>query len=156
MPRYVATDHGLGILQSDGNIGLINTSAAGLDELLMSGLTPEALRELPVVTEITADGVHLRAPVSRPTNLWAVGYGYAEHSAEVGRTDEADEPPVLFQDLSRSRARLRTWLHRRQRRQRTRRAARALQRRQPRSVEGQELRHLHPAGTMHLHARRVR
>jgi 2-keto-4-pentenoate hydratase/2-oxohepta-3-ene-1,7-dioic acid hydratase in catechol pathway len=96
MPRYVATDQGLGILQPDGDVGVISTSAAGFDELLISGLTPEALRELPVITELAANEVHLRAPVSRPTNLWAVGYGYAEHSAEVGRTDEADEPPVLF------------------------------------------------------------
>ena len=102
MPRYVATGQGVGLPRADGSVALIDTAAGGLDDLLADGMTPEHLRSLPVVSELSADQVKLQAPVRRPRNLWAVGYGYAEHSAEVGHEAEDGEPPTLFLKASSS------------------------------------------------------
>lgn len=96
MPHYVATDHGIGVLAEDGSVALVDESARGVDDLLLAGVTPRQLSELPSRSLIPAGEARLRAPVSRPTNLWAVGYAYAEHSAEVGHDDADDEPPMLF------------------------------------------------------------
>jgi len=96
VPRYVSTDQGLGTLAPDGSVALWDATARGLDELLLSGVMPEQLRDLPMRGVVSASEVVLRPPVSRPTNLWAVGYGYAEHSAEVGHADDDREPPMLF------------------------------------------------------------
>lgn len=95
MPRYVATDHGVGRLHN-GSIDIIDADATGVDQLLLAWATPEQLAAAPAVRTIAAEDARLNAPVCRPTNVWAVGYGYAEHSAEVGRADDPDEDPVLF------------------------------------------------------------
>jgi 2-keto-4-pentenoate hydratase/2-oxohepta-3-ene-1,7-dioic acid hydratase in catechol pathway len=96
LPHYVATDQGFGTLGTDGSVSILDPNAHGIEELLLSGVTPHEVRELPVVSTVPADGFKLHAPVARPVNLWAVGYAYAEHSAEVGHDDKLDEPPMLF------------------------------------------------------------
>ena len=95
MPRYVATDAGVGRLTAD-RIDIIAPSARGIDDLLRDGATPEDLASLPPVESAARNETELRAPVARPTKVWAVGYAYAEHSAEVGRAHQDDEPPVMF------------------------------------------------------------
>ncbi len=95
MPRYVATDHGLGRL-SDGFIEIIEPDARGLDEVLLAGMTPDELATASALRRIPTTDTHLRAPVCRPTKVWAIGYAYADHVAEVGRTQDPDEDPHLF------------------------------------------------------------
>ena len=96
MPRYVATDRGLGRLAPDGSVDIIARDAAGVDDLLLDGTTPEQLASLPSQGTVKPEEVRLRAPVHRPTKLWAVGFAYAEHSAEVGRDQDPDEEPIMF------------------------------------------------------------
>lgn len=96
MPRYAVTDHGFGTLEPDGSVSILDPGVSGVEELLLDGATPKDIGELPVVSVVPADAYELRAPVARPVNLWAVGYAYAEHSAEVGHNDRANEPPMLF------------------------------------------------------------
>lgn len=96
MPQYVATQQGFGTLDADGSVSILDANAHGVDELFCDGITPEGLRELRVISVTPPDEVKLLAPVSRPVNLWAVGYAYAEHSAEVGHDDKVDEPPMIF------------------------------------------------------------
>jgi 2-keto-4-pentenoate hydratase/2-oxohepta-3-ene-1,7-dioic acid hydratase in catechol pathway len=93
MPRYVATDRGIGRL-SNGTIDIIAPDAVGLDDLLRMGVTPDDLADAAAASSFAADAVRLHSPISRPTKLWAVGYAYAEHSAEVGRDPDAD--PIIF------------------------------------------------------------
>lgn len=95
MPRYVATEHGVGRLLH-GSIEIIDPDASGIDQLLLAGTTPGQLAAFSTVRMIAADETQLAAPVSRPTKVWAVGYAYAEHSAEVGRAQDPDEDPVIF------------------------------------------------------------
>ncbi len=95
LPRYVATDQGLGRLSGD-SVEIIDTAAEGVDQLLLAGTSPEQLAALPTLRTVGAADVRLAAPVRRPTNLWAVGYAYAEHSAEVGREQDPDEDPIMF------------------------------------------------------------
>jgi 2-keto-4-pentenoate hydratase/2-oxohepta-3-ene-1,7-dioic acid hydratase in catechol pathway len=96
MPRYVSTDQGLGRIRSDGAIEIIDSTTDGVDQLLLRGMTPERLAELPVQQTVTADAVQLRAPVNRPTKIWLVGWAYADHAAEVGRAQDANEDPMMF------------------------------------------------------------
>jgi 2-keto-4-pentenoate hydratase/2-oxohepta-3-ene-1,7-dioic acid hydratase in catechol pathway len=102
MPRYVADEQGVGLLAADGSVSVLARDAVGVDDVLLGAVTPEELRRLPILDVIHAGDVKLRAPVSRPTNLWAVGYAYAEHSAEVGHDDHDDEPPMMFLKASSS------------------------------------------------------
>jgi 2-keto-4-pentenoate hydratase/2-oxohepta-3-ene-1,7-dioic acid hydratase in catechol pathway len=101
MPRFVATDAGVGRLTGD-RIDLIDLSARGIDELLRDGATAEDVASRPPLRSVPRNGTPLLAPVSRPTKVWAVGYAYAEHSAEVGRAQDVDEPPVMFLKASTS------------------------------------------------------
>jgi 2-keto-4-pentenoate hydratase/2-oxohepta-3-ene-1,7-dioic acid hydratase in catechol pathway len=94
--RFVATDQGVGRLNSDGSVDIFAPAAFGVDELLLDGANPEKLASSPTSSTIAAEDVRLRAPVHRPTKVWAVGYAYAEHSAEVGREQDADEDPIIF------------------------------------------------------------
>lgn len=95
MPRYVATDHGVGRLSGE-SIEIVDSTTAGVDELLLSGLSPERLAAAPAVRTLPLSDARLAAPVARPTNVWAIGYAYAEHSAEVGHDQTDDEPPSMF------------------------------------------------------------
>jgi 2-keto-4-pentenoate hydratase/2-oxohepta-3-ene-1,7-dioic acid hydratase in catechol pathway len=96
LPRYVATDQGVGRLQGDGSVDIFAPDALGVDDLLLGGLAPEQMALRATSLTVAPDDVRLRAPVHRPTKIWAVGYAYAEHSAEVGRNTDPDEAPIIF------------------------------------------------------------
>jgi 2-keto-4-pentenoate hydratase/2-oxohepta-3-ene-1,7-dioic acid hydratase in catechol pathway len=94
MPRYVSTDHGLGRLEDD-TVVLLDLPGATLDEAFRAGAAPDDLVVAGAAGTMALADVALRAPVRRPGRLWAIGYAFAEHKAEVGR-DVVDEDPFAF------------------------------------------------------------
>lgn len=95
MPRYVATAEGLGRLEWDDSVSLIEAAGPTLDAALRAGETAESLEAAPVRDVRKLSELKLTAPIRRPVNLWAVGWAYADHRAEVGR-DTPDEHPMIF------------------------------------------------------------
>jgi 2-keto-4-pentenoate hydratase/2-oxohepta-3-ene-1,7-dioic acid hydratase in catechol pathway len=101
MPRYVSTSEGVGRLEADQTVSLLDFDGDSLDAVLRAGATPESLQTAARREVRPLDDVTLTAPVHRPLHLWAVGYAYADHSKEVGR-DEPDDHPIVFLKASSS------------------------------------------------------
>jgi 2-keto-4-pentenoate hydratase/2-oxohepta-3-ene-1,7-dioic acid hydratase in catechol pathway len=94
MPRYVATDRGLGRLEND-RVALLDVTGATLDEAFRAGAGPADLASAEATSTVALADVELHAPVRSPGRIWAIGFAYAEHMDEVGR-DEVDEDPFAF------------------------------------------------------------
>jgi len=101
MARLVATDRGIGRLEHDDSISLLDVPGSSLEETFRAGTTPESLQYAVVRERLDRGELILGPPVRRPGKIWAVGFAYAEHSAEVGR-QESDEEPFVFLKASSS------------------------------------------------------
>lgn len=97
MTRLVSTAKGIGELRDDGEtVALLDLDAADLGVALQAGLDIAAIATAAVREQIPVAQVQFRAPVPRPSKIWAVGYGYAGHRAEVGYTGEAEDPVIFL------------------------------------------------------------
>ncbi len=94
MPRYVATDRGLGRLD-EGVVSLLDVPGDTLDEAFRKGVTMERLAVARTIETVSLDDVVLDAPVRLPGRLWAIGFAYMEHRREVGHV-EAEGDPYAF------------------------------------------------------------
>jgi 2-keto-4-pentenoate hydratase/2-oxohepta-3-ene-1,7-dioic acid hydratase in catechol pathway len=101
VPRYVATDAGIGRIGPDGTIRVLDLPGTSLECAFRAGVTVDTLDAAPVRDEVSRADVVVGPPVRRPSKVWAVGFAYAEHSAEVGR-EPTDAEPFVFLKASTS------------------------------------------------------
>jgi 2-keto-4-pentenoate hydratase/2-oxohepta-3-ene-1,7-dioic acid hydratase in catechol pathway len=95
--RLVSTVNGIGKLEDDGKtVALLDLDATDLGAALHAGLDIAAIAEATVRNRIPTTQAQLIAPVPRPSKIWAVGYAYAGHRAEVGYTSEAKDPVIFL------------------------------------------------------------
>jgi 2-keto-4-pentenoate hydratase/2-oxohepta-3-ene-1,7-dioic acid hydratase in catechol pathway len=101
MPRYVATSAGIGRLEPDETIRLLDLPGLSLEQAFRAGATVDSLGAAPARAELARADVVVGPPVRRPSKVWAVGFAYAEHSAEVGH-ERTDDDPLVFLKASTS------------------------------------------------------
>lgn len=96
MTRLVTTETGIGRLDDADSVALLQIPFPDLGYALQAGVTVTdlAVAEVREIVPLSAAG--LRAPIPRPSKIWAVGYGYRDHRVEVGFTDEVDEPVIFM------------------------------------------------------------
>lgn len=99
MPRYVSTPGGLGRLEGD-TIALLDIAACTLDEAFRAGASPADLASAGTSESIALAAAELRPPVRLPGRLWAIGFAYAEHKAEVANVSDDEEPYALLKAAS--------------------------------------------------------
>ena len=92
--QLVTTTEGIGRLDEDGGVALLEVPWPDLGALLTDGGTLAALASAPVRRRASLDELTLRAPVPRPAKVWAVGLNYRSHAAETGR--ELPTEPMVF------------------------------------------------------------
>lgn len=96
--QLVTTTAGIGRLE-DGGVALLDVPWPDLGAVLAEHESLEVLGAAAVRERSTLEALTLRAPVPRPGKVWAVGFNYKQHVAEVGG-DEQDEPLVFVKVTS--------------------------------------------------------
>ncbi len=97
MSRLVSTDKGIGKLEDDGQVvALLDVDVTDLGDALRAGHDVASIGSAGVRERVPAALVHLVAPVSRPSKIWAVGFAYADHRSEVGYSGAADDPMIFL------------------------------------------------------------
>lgn len=96
MTRLVTTRAGIGRLEGESTVAVIDVPHADLGQALKAGLTVDDLAAAPVRHRLSIADAGLLAPIQRPTKIWAVGFGYRQHRAEVGFTEQVDEPVIFL------------------------------------------------------------
>jgi len=96
MSRLVSTTGGVGRLTDDGTVALLNSPYPDLGRALEAGCTTADLAAAPVREQVPLGTVALLAPIPRPSKIWAVGFGYRQHRAEVGFVEEINEPMIFM------------------------------------------------------------
>lgn len=97
MTRLVSTVKGIGKLEDDDKtIALLDLDAADLGAALQAGLDISSIAAATVRERVPASQAQLIAPVPRPSKIWAVGYAYADHRAEVEYTGAAEDPVIFL------------------------------------------------------------
>jgi 2-keto-4-pentenoate hydratase/2-oxohepta-3-ene-1,7-dioic acid hydratase in catechol pathway len=93
--KLVTTGQGIGLLDGD-QVTLLDLPFDDIGEALRAGLTVDDIAGGARRNTTTLRDVHLRPPVPRPSKIWAVGFGYHDHRAEVGFTDTVEEPVIFL------------------------------------------------------------
>jgi 2-keto-4-pentenoate hydratase/2-oxohepta-3-ene-1,7-dioic acid hydratase in catechol pathway len=98
MSRLVSTVQGIGRLDGDGEgkVVLLDLPHPDLGAALAAGLSVADVAAAGVRERRPPGGVDLLAPVPRPSKVWAVGFGYHDHRAEVGFTGQVNEPVIFM------------------------------------------------------------
>ena len=97
MSRLVSTAKGIGKLEDDGQVvALLDVDVTDLGEALRAGHDAASIGSAVIRERVPAGGVHLIAPVPRPSKIWAVGFAYAGHRSEVGYSGAADDPMIFL------------------------------------------------------------
>jgi len=94
--RLVSTAAGVGRLEEDGTVALLELPYPDLGRALEAGCSTDELAALTVRSRTTLGEAALLAPVPRPSKIWAVGFGYRQHRAEVGFVEEVSEPVIFL------------------------------------------------------------
>lgn len=95
MSRFVSTTKGIGCLDGD-EVAYLDLPYPDLGRALEAGLDVAALSESAVRERVPAGAAQLLATIRRPSKIWAVGFGYRDHRAEVGFAEEVEEPVVFL------------------------------------------------------------
>ncbi|MCO4252144.1 fumarylacetoacetate hydrolase family protein [Pseudarthrobacter raffinosi] len=96
MTRLVSTSVGVGRMYDGNTVDLLDIDFRDLGEALLGGCTVDQIATAPVRRRTTLSEVELLAPIPRPSKIWAVGFGYADHRAEVGHTSDNSEPMIFL------------------------------------------------------------
>lgn len=96
MTKLVSTALGIGRLEDESVLLLDIDGAADLGAALLTGMDVVAIASAPVRKEMPLSETHLLATVPRPSKIWAVGFGYSDHRAEVGYSGVAEEPVIFM------------------------------------------------------------
>lgn len=96
MTRLVTTTAGIGRLEGEGTIAVIDVPHPDLGRALEAGLSVEELADAPVRTRLSTAEAVLLAPITRPSKIWAVGFGYRQHRTEVGFAEQVEEPVIFL------------------------------------------------------------
>lgn len=95
MSRLVSTTKGIG--SHDGEtVALLDVDAPDLGEALRAGYDVADIAAATVRERIPVAQVELLPTIPRPSKIWAVGFAYAAHRSEVGRTEHPDEPHIFL------------------------------------------------------------
>jgi 2-keto-4-pentenoate hydratase/2-oxohepta-3-ene-1,7-dioic acid hydratase in catechol pathway len=98
MARLTTTDHGLGLVEGNGergeHVALLDVSYADIGAALESGLTLSEIASSPVRERVALSAVRVLPPVLRPSKIWALGLAYSSHVGEMGRHQDAE--PYFF------------------------------------------------------------
>jgi len=94
--RLVTTTAGIGRLEGEGTIAVIDVPHPDLGRALEAGLSVEELADAPVRTRLSTAEAVLLAPITRPSKIWAVGFGYRQHRTEVGFAEQVEEPVIFL------------------------------------------------------------
>jgi 2-keto-4-pentenoate hydratase/2-oxohepta-3-ene-1,7-dioic acid hydratase in catechol pathway len=95
MSLLASTREGIGRVEGD-ELVLLNIRFTDLGQALQAGLDLAELQTVPERRRIPLDQARLLATIPRPSKIWAVGFAYADHRAEVGYTAEVDDPVIFF------------------------------------------------------------
>lgn len=96
MTRLVTTSVGIGRLEGTGTVAILDVPHRDLGRALDAGLTTADLAASAVRETRPLAGTELRAPIPRPSKIWAVGFGYHDHRTEVGFTEQVEEPVIFL------------------------------------------------------------
>ncbi len=96
MSRLISTATGVGRLEDDGTVAVLESPYPDLGRALEAGCSTDELAALTVRSRTTLAEARLLAPVPRPSKIWAVGFGYRQHRAEVGFVEEVSEPVIFL------------------------------------------------------------
>ena len=96
MSRLVSTVAGVGRLEEDGTVAVLDSPYPDLGRALEAGCSTDELAALTIRSRTTLPEAGLLAPVPRPSKSWAVGFGYRQHRAEVGFVEEVSEPVIFL------------------------------------------------------------
>jgi 2-keto-4-pentenoate hydratase/2-oxohepta-3-ene-1,7-dioic acid hydratase in catechol pathway len=94
--RLVSTAAGVGRLEEDGTVAVLESPYPDLGRALESGCSTAELAARAVRSRTTLGDAGLLAPVPRPSKIWAIGFGYRQHRAEVGFVEEVGEPMIFL------------------------------------------------------------
>jgi 2-keto-4-pentenoate hydratase/2-oxohepta-3-ene-1,7-dioic acid hydratase in catechol pathway len=95
MTQLVSTAKGIGRL--DGHeIALLDLPYPDLGRALEAGLDVASIAKAGARERIPVDAAQLLATVPRPSKIWAIGFGYRDHRAEVGFAEEIGEPVIFL------------------------------------------------------------
>lgn len=95
MSRLVSTAKGIGRLDGD-EIAYLDLPYLDLGQALEAGLEPAAIAAAAVRERVPVRAAQLLAAVPRPSKIWAVGFGYRDHRAEVGFAEQVEEPVIFL------------------------------------------------------------
>lgn len=97
MTRLVTTAKGIGLLEEAGVVvALLDVPHPDIGSALAAGADIASLAAARVVERLPVLEVALLAPIPRPSKIWAVGFAYADHRAEVGNTETVEEPMIFL------------------------------------------------------------
>lgn len=96
MSRLISTAKGIGRVQDDGTVALLDSPYPDLGRALEAGCTATELAACAVRSRAAFGEAGLLAPIPRPSKIWAVGFGYRQHRAEVGFVEEVSEPMIFL------------------------------------------------------------
>ncbi|MGC4897491.1 fumarylacetoacetate hydrolase family protein [Micromonospora sp. DT31] len=96
MTRLVSTRAGIGRMLDEDTVELLDVPFPDLGAALAGGCTVAELTAAAATATRPVQEAELLAPIPRPSKIWAVGFGYAAHRAEVGNTDQPTEPMVFL------------------------------------------------------------
>lgn len=95
MSRLVSTAKGIGLLDGQ-EIAYLDLPYPDLGRALEAGLDVAAMTKAAALERVPLHAAQLLATVPRPSKIWAVGYGYRDHRAEVGFAEEVEEPVIFL------------------------------------------------------------
>ena len=93
--RLVSTMHGVGRIEADGSVAVLDLPYFDIGQLLLDGALARS-RTAPVRSRLAAEDVTLLAPVQRPNTLVLAGLLYRSHCAEVGVDPPAEPRFMVF------------------------------------------------------------
>ena len=96
MTRLVSTAKGIGRLDDAGGVDLLDVEHQDLGQALQAGMSVAELAEAPVRDSVAIEEAQLLATIPRPSKIWAVGFGYHQHRAEVNFAEEVSEPVIFL------------------------------------------------------------
>ena len=96
MTRLVTTPTGIGRLEDGDVVAHLDLPFADVGRALESGCTVHDLATASAARSTPLADTALLAPVLRPSKIWAVGFGYHDHRAEVGFTEDVGDPVIFL------------------------------------------------------------
>jgi 2-keto-4-pentenoate hydratase/2-oxohepta-3-ene-1,7-dioic acid hydratase in catechol pathway len=93
--KLITTTRGIGRLDGD-DVTLLDLPFQDIGDALRAGLGTAEIAAAATKSATTLSAETLCPPVLRPSKIWAVGFGYHDHRAEVGFTDTVDQPVIFL------------------------------------------------------------